>query len=386
MLNFLELFPADKYQIDLLLFNDDQDEAKMFDMIPAHINVLPFLKQFSRWSPELIEELNASGQNEAANVKNFVRERNHDEEFKKRSLGFRYEENWKLLKTVCPEYSGYDIAVAFTYMLPLKIVTEKVSAKNKFVFLHLDIKAGIESKLQDESVFLHEKPYYEKIDGIVCIANQNAESFRNYFPDLADKVKVLININNKALMVKQAEEFFPIEYRKCDNNILTVARIHRQKGIELLIKSARKLKDSGTAFRWFILGRNYGDPYFAHCQNMIKNLELKEHVILLGERPNPFPYYKNCTLYVQTSVYEGRPLAIEEAMSMSCPVVTTDFSSAREQIEDDINGKICEFDDEKLAAVLLELLNNPQERKRLAHNNTQYDGTEGIDRYLEYFS
>jgi glycosyltransferase involved in cell wall biosynthesis len=386
LLNFLELFPVNKYQIDLLLFDDDQDHAKMFDMIPGHVHVLPFLKQYSRWSPKLIEELQASGQTEAANVKNYVRERNLDAEFRKQPLGIRYEENWKLLKNLCPEYSGYDIAIAFTNTLPLKIVTDKVSAKKKFVFLHLDIKAGIEAKLQDESVFSEEKSYYEKMDNIVCIANQNADSFRSYFPDLADKVKVLLNINNKALMLRQAEEFFPPEYRECENNILTVARIHPQKGIELLIEAARKVKDSGVNFRWFILGRSYGDAYLEKCRNMVESLELKEHVVFLGERPNPFPYYKNCTLYVQTSIYEGRPLAIEEAKSMNCPIVTTDFSSAREQIHDRVNGFISGHDSQQLAAFILELLNNPQERNRLADNNAQYDGADGVERYLEFFS
>lgn len=385
LLNFFELFPSDKYQLDLLLFNDDQDNAKMFDMIPEHVNVLPFLKQYSSWSPGLMEELEAAGQTESVKVKNFIHDRNLDAEFKKQAMGVRFEENWSILKTICPEYHGYDVAVAFTNMLPLKIVADKVSAKKKFVFMHLDIKAEIEFKNED-SLYRCEKSYYDRMDGIVCIANQNADSFSSYFPDLADRVKVLININNKSLMLRQSEEFYPQEYQQCGNNILTIARIHPQKGIELLIQTAGKLKDAGIDFRWFVLGSHQVKAYTAKCQRLIETMQLQDHVFFLGERPNPFPYYKNCTVYAQTSVFEGRPLSIEEAMSMNCPIVTTDFSSAREQIEDGINGRVCSFDAEQLAAAIIELLQNSEERTRLSQSNAKYDGTDGINKYLEYFS
>lgn len=385
LLNFCELFPSDQYQLDLLLFNDDQDHAKMFDMIPEHVNVLPFLRQYSRWSPELMEELNSSGLSECVKIKNFIHERNIDPEFKKKSPGSRFEDNWNLLQTICPEYLGYDIAVAFTNMLPLKIVAEKVSAKKKFVFMHLDIKAEIEFKNNDDSLYRCEEKYYNMMDGIVCIAKQNADSFVSYFPELADRVQVLININNKSLMAQQAEEFYPPEYQQDRNNLLTIARIHPQKGIELLIETASKLNIAGINFRWFVLGSYQIKAYAEQCQSLIDKLHLQNHVFLVGEKPNPFPYYKNCTLYVQTSVFEGRPLSIEEAMSMNCAIVTTNFSSAREQIEHDVNGKICDHDAGELSESIAELLQNNKERIRISQGNINYDGTAGIKKYLELF-
>ncbi|OXS55873.1 hypothetical protein B1A99_21855 [Cohnella sp. CIP 111063] len=385
LLNFFELFPVEEYQIDLVLFDDDQDDAKMFDMIPEHVNVLPFLKQYSKWSSKLMEELEASGQTESAKARKFIHARNLDSEFNKQSVGQRQEENWKVLKALCPEYGCYDIGIAFTNTLPLKILAEKVSAKKKFVFLHLDIQAAIALKMQEESFYRHEKKCYEEMDGIVCIANQNARSFCALFPDLSNRVQVLININNKALMLRQAEEFYPEEYRKSENNLLTVARIHPQKGIELLIETAGKLKEAGMDFRWFVLGSYHAESYTAKCQSLIEKMNLQDRVFFLGETPNPFPYYKNCTLYVQTSVFEGRPLAIEEAMSLNCPIVTTDFSSAREQIEDGVNGRICSFDAEQMASVIADLLQNTEKRIRFSDNNSKYDGTDGVNKYLEYF-
>lgn len=385
LLNFFEIFPSDRYEIDLLLFDGNQDNACMFDMIPGNVNVLPFLKQYSKWSPELMKELAASGQSEVAEIRTLIHDRNLDAEFKKLSLGVRHEENWRLLKDLCPKFSGYDIAIAFTNTLPLKVVAEKVSAAKKYAFSHIDFKGAIETLPQNDSLYRSEKPYYEKMNGIVCIAHQNAESFRSYFPDLADRVKVLLNINNKALIMRQADEFFPVEYQQNHFNILTIARIMPQKGIDLLLETAKCLKDSGMDFRWYVLGRDYEDLHSLNCHKLHEDLELDGQVFFLGERPNPFPYYKNCDLYVQTSRFEGRPLSIEEAMTMNCPIVTTEFSSARDQIEDDVNGRICPADPGAIAKDILELFHDPQERRRLADSNAQYDGTAGVNEYLEYF-
>ncbi|MFD2331505.1 glycosyltransferase [Cohnella sp. GCM10020058] len=385
LLNLLELFPVDRYEIDLLLFDDEQDSAKMFDLIPSHVNVLPFLKQYSKWSPSLMKELESSGHLKSVQIRNFINARNIDSEFKVKPIGVRHEENWELLKELCPEYSGYDIAIAIKNSLPLKIVAEKVNAKNKFVFLHFDIKAATESKEHEESLYRYEKKYYEQMNGIVCIANQNADSFRSFFPELAHKVKVLININNMERILRDAEAYYPEEYRGNENNLLTIARIHPQKGIELLLLTAKKLKDLGVNFRWFVLGGNYEDAYLKKCNSVLETLNLNSHVLFLGERQNPFPYYKNCTLYVQTSLFEGRPLSIEEAMSLNCPIITTNFSSVKEQIIDGVNGIICEFDSEQLASDIIYLLNNPKERQRLAESNAGYDGTGGAEKYLELF-
>ena len=386
LLNFLKIFPKESYRIDLVLYDDYQDEAKMFNAIPGHINVLPCLKQFSKWTPELLEELKRSGKAEMADVRDFIHKRNSSEDFKRHPLEFRIDENWRSLVEICPEYKGYDIAIAFRDELPLVILAERVQAVKRYVFVHLDYKTVNLLSAHPNGVLQARKPYFGKMDGIVCVADQNAESFRELLPSLADRVKVLKNINDTRSVLDQASAFYPPEYRKDAFNILTVARLHPQKGIELLLMAAYKLKTAyGIDFRWHVLGNRSLRVYTVQYYELQKRLGIEGEVIFWGERPNPFPYYKHCDLYVQTSVYEGRPLSIEEAMALNCAIVTTDVSGIRDQIRDGINGRFCAQDADDFAKAIFELYSDERERERLAGGNADYFGDAGAEEYLNYF-
>ena len=387
LLNFLKIFPQESYRIDLVLYDDCQDEAKMFDAIPGHINVLPFLKQLSRWTPELMEELIRSGKAKMADVRNFVHERNGSAEFKRHTVEFRTAENWRSLIEICPEYKGYDIAIAFRDALPLVIVAEKVQAAKKFVFAHTDYKTATTTYDYYKELFQAQKPYFGKMDGIVCVTDQNAESFRELLPSSADKVKALKNINDAQSLLEKAAAFYPPEYKKDAFNILTVARLDQHKGIELLLLAAYKLKTAyGIDFRWHVLGNRQSGSYSEKCHELREALGIEGEVVFWGERPNPFPYYKHCNLYVQTSVLEGRPLTIEEAMTLNCTIVTTNVGGIRDQIRDGINGRICAQNADDFAKTIFELYSDEKERERLASGNADYFGDAGAEEYLQYFS
>ena len=390
LLNFLNLFPEETYQIDLLLFDDSQDEARMFDLIPHNVNILPFLKQFSKYSTRLLQVLTDAGNEHMAVIRKYINDRNAGRiggGFAKLPVGERFEKNWDLLKTICPSYDGYDVAVAIRNTLPLKIVADKVVAAKKFVFLHADYKAA------DDvhggyfiSQLTCEEPHLKKMDGIIFVTKQNANSFSELMPELSDKAKVLVNVSDYEGMVAKSDLFYPEEYSEDRFNILTIARINKQKGIDLLIHTARRLKEAGVNFQWFVLGKADDQALYNQTIGMLEMLDLADCVVHLESHQNPFPYYKHCDLYVQTSYYEGRPLSIEEAMVLNCPIVSTNFSSVYDQIRDGENGIICSGDASHLADSIKGLLDNDEERTRLANANSDYKGNEELPKYLDLFS
>lgn len=385
LLNFLNAFDKEQYSIDLLLFNDKQDHSKMFDMIPKHVQILPFLKQYSTWTPELMQELRDSEKSHMAEVKDFIHYRNLDKDYKKLPQGMRDNLNWDRLQTICPSYYGYDFAVALTNTLPLKIVADKVFAKKKYAFVHLDLNAEIEKGGRLKDAVLAEQSYYSKMDNIFCLTEQNVRSFTNIFPDFFKKTDVLANVYNRNDVLNQATAFYPLEYYSDKTNILTVARVHKQKGIKLLLETAHKLKNV-VDFCWFILGCFHSNEYYKECIELGNSLDVTDQIVYLGERANPFPYYQYCDLYVQTSIYEGRCLSLEEARMLNCPIVTTNFTSVYDQITDGINGRICEMSPESLSCVIEEVLCTKEERERLTQSNNSYFGNNWIEKYRHYFS
>ena len=55
----------------------------------------------------------------------------------------------------------------------------------------------------------------------------------------------------------------------------------------------------------------------------------------MGVKENPYPYIKKADIYVQPSRYEGKSIAIDEAKILKKPIVVTNFSTAKDQIENE---------------------------------------------------
>jgi glycosyltransferase involved in cell wall biosynthesis len=83
---------------------------------------------------------------------------------------------------------------------------------------------------------------------------------------------------------------------------------------------------------------------------------LREDFVLLGAKLNPYPYLKNCTIYVQTSKFEGFGTTVVEARMLNKPIVTTNFDVVCEQIKDGKNGLIVEMNADAVCEGILKLV------------------------------
>jgi len=79
------------------------------------------------------------------------------------------------------------------------------------------------------------------------------------------------------------------------------------------------------------------EDYYEECKALTKNLFLDDVVEFLG-RQNVREYYPKLDLLLLSSVSEGQPLVILEAMAAGVPVVATDVGACREIIYDE-NGQ-----------------------------------------------
>ena len=86
---------------------------------------------------------------------------------------------------------------------------------------------------------------------------------------------------------------------------------------------------------------------------------------LLGAVDNPYPYYKECDIYVHATRFEGKSIAIQEAQILGCPIVASDCNGNREQIEDGVDGVLCGFSTEGISKSIILLMEDEGKRKRL---------------------
>ena len=182
---------------------------------------------------------------------------------------------------------------------------------------------------------------------IVAASGQLVAQLREKFPETAGKIVEIPNIlsGERILGLSRAfEPGFPAGLL-C---IVTVGRLHRDKGMDLAVEAAAILRRRGLEFRWYLLG---GGPEEEILREKIRYFGLENAVFLLGMVENPYPFVANADLYVQPSRVEAYGLAMAEARILGRPVLATDTSGARAQLPEQA---ICPAQPEALAAKILE--------------------------------
>jgi len=259
--------------------------------------------------------------------------------------------SWKHLSKAIPELKEeYDAAIGALEKSSIYYVVEKVKAKTKIGWIHTNYS---NSGMQKD----FDLPFFERLNYMVTISEECKDDLKFNFPNIKDKIKVIHNIVSPKLIKELSEE--KIVDSKFDTtaiSILTIARLSKEKGIDLALEAALQLVKMGKYFKWYIIGE--GDER-VYLETKIKEYQLENSFILLGLKANPYPYVKQSFIYVQPSRYEGKSLAIDEAKILSKPIITTNYPTAKDQIDHGVNGIICEMNPMALAQQILALTENP---------------------------
>lgn len=248
----------------------------------------------------------------------------------------------------------YDLALDFYgygYFLT-GYMAEKIKAKKKATWLH------------DEDLvwFKNVKRYAGKFDKIFAVSEAVKSSFSKNFPELEEKTEVFYNTIDIDLIIEKS--LYPCSERLTgDFIILTVGRLHSQKGYDIAIKTAKILKESGVSFKWYAIGAGKEKD---KLDRLIEKCGVKDCFILLGRRDNPYTYMRQCDIYVQPSRHEGYVITLVEARALNLPIIASDIPSSREQIEDGKNGYIVALNEYAFASKIKDLYHNKELRNRVS--------------------
>jgi glycosyltransferase involved in cell wall biosynthesis len=143
-----------------------------------------------------------------------------------------------------------------------------------------------------------------------------------------------------------------------------VGRLSPEKGFDLLVNAIALLRNRERAARLVIVGD--GDES-ARLRAMIERLGLGPDVRLAGFQSDPRPYYEAFDVFALSSLREGLPNVLLEAMALGVPCVATRVNGVPRLIEDGVSGRLVQPGDAAaLAAGLAELLSDEPLRQRLS--------------------
>ncbi|MCR4393557.1 MAG: GT4 family glycosyltransferase PelF [Dehalococcoidales bacterium] len=181
----------------------------------------------------------------------------------------------------------------------------------------------------------------------------------------ADPAKIVV-INNGI----EAERFLPAEKKSGEVPIVgCFARVVPIKGITTLIQAARIVCEKHRA-KFLVLGDIMDKQYYSQCEELIQNLGLQDHFHFMGH-VDPVEWYHKVDIFTLSSISEGVPYALLEAMSCGLPAVCTGVGGIPEIISSDTGFVVPPEQPEILADRLCLLVENKDLRIAMGKRATQ---------------
>lgn len=263
----------------------------------------------------------------------------------------------------------YDVEVAFLEGPITRIFSEGKEKNKKIAWIHNDISkvygTGVKAKIKkaiDESI-------YKKFQKLVFVSKDNLEKFEQQYENDAEKT-VIYNYIDAKRIIEKSQEGQALELKDGETNIVTVARLVKQKGIDRLIQVHSRLIKEGIKHNIYVIGEG---PERAKLEEIIQKEECQETIKLLGAKENPYPYIKQADYFALLSNYEGYPMVLLEAQILEKYIIITD-TSAKETIQKYEISEIFENTEQGIYIGLKELLkkgNTNKIEKREEYSNEQ---------------
>lgn len=252
----------------------------------------------------------------------------------------------------------YDVAIAYAQGVPSYYVADCIQADKKFAW----INAFLVAKKESYNAVSH---CYNAYDNLVVVSEDTFKYTRSIFPEQSDsKFRLILDPINAPFIEKLAESELPKPIKTDRPILLTVSRLNNnQKGYDIAIEVCRILKERNVNFRWYAIGEG---TFRSEIEKFVRDNHLEDDFILLGSMPNPYPYIKRCTVYVQTSRKEGFGLSIAEARLLNRPVVTTEYDGVYVQMVPGKNGLVTAMDATSVADAVEDLLKHPEKRAAIS--------------------
>lgn len=175
-------------------------------------------------------------------------------------------------------------------------------------------------------------------DSIIAVSNTARDAMPRTLRDRAEVVIHGVPVA-EARSAKEFRQAVRAELSVPDDEVLvtSVANFRPEKGHTLLLTAAQEVIGRGLPVRFALIGHG---PLEDEVRALHSRLGLGDRVQLLGLRRDVFRVLAASDVYVLSSLHEGFPVSIMEALVMGLPVVTTDVGGVLEALRDGVDGLV----------------------------------------------
>lgn len=246
----------------------------------------------------------------------------------------------------------FDFAGSFaTYSYVSSFIARNAS-KNSCLWVHNDYLNFYNRKIEDYKNFF-KKLKVDKFKKIVFVSKSDQNIFLENFSRISEKCMFCNNlIDYNKILDKSKEKISDFNRQE---NMVTFINIGRhnekQKRLSRIINASKRLHEEEYKFRVVFVGDG------------IDNLKYREqakdypNIIFIGAKKNPYPYLDKSDCLIMSSDFEGYPVVFVESQILGKPIITTNVSDSKEDIENKY-GMVVEKNEEGIYKGMKEFLEN----------------------------
>ena len=233
------------------------------------------------------------------------------------------------------------------------VVTERLATSRALAY---------SGKLKDKLLPVLMRRAYLKANAIVAISKGAAKDLANLVKLPAERIIVIYNPAFDNNIVEKAAE--PVDHPWFSDKqrpiILGAGRLTGQKDFATLLRAFALVRKRMDA-RLVILGEG---ERRGELEDLAKHLGISEDIALPGFMDNPYKYMAKATLFILSSVYEGMPNVLIEALAVGTPAIATDCPSGPcEILPESALVSVCDY--KAMAEKITNLLKDPQQASQI---------------------
>jgi glycosyltransferase involved in cell wall biosynthesis len=202
-------------------------------------------------------------------------------------------------------------------------------------------------------------------DHIIAVSEATAETLRPYVPDT--KLSIInvgleLDTYNKAISRQISNIRFELNLEKNTPLVVAVGRIVFDKGFDILVEAAALVIQKKPDVHFLVIGSPDDVYYYKQLEERLLALNIRSNFHFLGFRLDVPEILSHCDVFALTSISEGGPYVLLEAMICRCASVATKCGGVVEDvIKDKDSGLLIEIGDfHSLADNILMLFNDPE--------------------------
>jgi glycosyltransferase involved in cell wall biosynthesis len=242
------------------------------------------------------------------------------------------------------------ITISFFLKNPVKVV----------VVEHIAIKSDLASLnfIKRFVIRLLVSIFYRFADHIVTVSKESGDILSKYCFLPRGRIATIYNpVISEDIYEKSRREMDHPFFLSNTPVFLNVGRLDKQKDIPTLLYAFKKVLDEKDA-RLIVIGEGKEKE---ELHKIITDLSLESKVDLIGKIDNPYPFFKKSDVFVLSSLWEGLPTVLIEALALQLAIVSTNCPTGPTEILDNgTYGLLTPVKDPTaLARAMLNLIEEP---------------------------